>query len=73
MRDAESVVQLDRGFSAELRRSGAARAARQGRPDRKSSGEASELLRGEFRQKYPDWGQPLRIVAAVNAIYAELP
>jgi glyoxylase-like metal-dependent hydrolase (beta-lactamase superfamily II) len=39
----------------------------------KSSDETSELLRGEFRQKYPDWGQPLRIVAAVNAIYAELP
>jgi glyoxylase-like metal-dependent hydrolase (beta-lactamase superfamily II) len=38
-----------------------------------SSDEASELLRGEFRQKYPDWGQPLRIVAAVNAVYAELP
>jgi glyoxylase-like metal-dependent hydrolase (beta-lactamase superfamily II) len=39
----------------------------------KSSDEAGDLLRGEFRQKYPDWGQPLRIVAAVNAIYAESP
>jgi len=39
----------------------------------KSSDESAELLRGEFRQKYPDWGQPLRVVAAVNAIYAELP
>jgi glyoxylase-like metal-dependent hydrolase (beta-lactamase superfamily II) len=39
----------------------------------KSSDEAAELLRGEFRAKYPDWGQPLRVVAAVNAIYAELP
>jgi hypothetical protein len=39
----------------------------------KSSGEAADLLRGEFRAKYPDWAQPLRIVAAVNAIYAELP
>ena len=27
----------------------------------------------EFRAKYPDWAQPLRIVAAVNAIYAETP
>jgi glyoxylase-like metal-dependent hydrolase (beta-lactamase superfamily II) len=39
----------------------------------KSADETAELLRGEFRQKYPDWGQPLRIVAAVNAIYAESP
>jgi hypothetical protein len=27
----------------------------------------------EFRARYPDWAQPLRIVAAVNAIYAEAP
>lgn len=46
---------------AELKRSG------------KSSEETVELLRGEFRAKYPDRGQPLRIVAAVNAIYAEVP
>jgi glyoxylase-like metal-dependent hydrolase (beta-lactamase superfamily II) len=39
----------------------------------KSAGEASDLLRVEFRAKYPDWAQPLRIVAAVNAIYAETP
>jgi glyoxylase-like metal-dependent hydrolase (beta-lactamase superfamily II) len=39
----------------------------------KSSDEAADLLRGEFRQKYPDWGQPLRVVAAVNAVYAEIP
>ena len=39
----------------------------------KSAGEASDVLRVEFRAKYPDWGQPLRIVAAVNAIYAETP
>jgi hypothetical protein len=41
--------------------------------DGKSSDEAADLLRGEFRAKYPDWGQPLRVVAAVNAIYAEVP
>jgi len=39
----------------------------------KSSDETAELLRGEFRQKYPDWAQPLRVVAAVNAVYAEIP
>jgi glyoxylase-like metal-dependent hydrolase (beta-lactamase superfamily II) len=39
----------------------------------KSSDEAAELLRAEFRQKHPDWSQPLRIVAAVNAVYAESP
>jgi glyoxylase-like metal-dependent hydrolase (beta-lactamase superfamily II) len=39
----------------------------------KSAGEASDVLRVEFRAKYPDWAQPLRIVAAVNAIYAEAP
>ncbi|MFL6564201.1 MAG: hypothetical protein ACJ8G5_04650, partial [Burkholderiales bacterium] len=39
----------------------------------KSAGEASDVLRMEFRAKYPDWGQPLRIAAAVNAIYAETP
>jgi glyoxylase-like metal-dependent hydrolase (beta-lactamase superfamily II) len=39
----------------------------------KSAGEASDLLRVEFRAKYPDWAQPLRIVAAVNAIYGQAP
>jgi glyoxylase-like metal-dependent hydrolase (beta-lactamase superfamily II) len=46
---------------AELKRSG------------KSSDEAAQLAAAQFRPKYPDWGQPLRIVAAANAIYAELP
>ena len=39
----------------------------------KSAGEASDILQAEFRAKYPDWAQPVRIVAAVNAIYAETP
>lgn len=39
----------------------------------KSSDETAELLRAEFRAKYPGWGQPLRIHNAVTAIYAELP
>ena len=39
----------------------------------RSSDETAELLAKEFRPKHPDWGQPLRIVAAANAIYAELP
>ena len=38
----------------------------------KTSDETAELLRAEFRTKYPDWGQPLRIHNAVTAIYAEL-
>ena len=37
----------------------------------KSAGEASDVLQAEFRAKYPDWAQPVRVVAAVNAIYAE--
>jgi hypothetical protein len=39
----------------------------------KSAGEASDILQAEFRAKYPDWAQPVRIVAAVNALYAETP
>jgi glyoxylase-like metal-dependent hydrolase (beta-lactamase superfamily II) len=39
----------------------------------KSSDEAAEAVRAEFPPKYPDWAQPLRVVAAANAIYAELP
>ena len=27
----------------------------------------------EFRAKYPDWAQPLRVHAAVSAFYVELP
>lgn len=39
----------------------------------KSASEASDVLQAEFRAKYPDWAQPVRVVAAVNAIYAETP
>ena len=39
----------------------------------KSSDETGELLRNEFRVKYPDWDQPLRIHAAATAIYREMP
>jgi glyoxylase-like metal-dependent hydrolase (beta-lactamase superfamily II) len=39
----------------------------------KSADETAETVRTEFPPKYPDWGQPLRVVAAANAIYAELP
>jgi len=39
----------------------------------KSSDETGELLRNEFRSKYPDWDQPLRIHSAATAIYRELP
>lgn len=39
----------------------------------KSSDETAETLRNEFRAKYPDWDQPLRIHSAATAIYRELP
>jgi glyoxylase-like metal-dependent hydrolase (beta-lactamase superfamily II) len=38
-----------------------------------SSDEAAATLRNEFRAKYPDWDQPLRVHAAATAIYAKLP
>ena len=38
----------------------------------KSSDETGELLRNEFRLKYPAWAQPLRVHAAATRIYAEL-
>lgn len=40
--------------------------------DGKSSDETGELLRSEFRLKYPDWAQPLRLHAAATRIYSEL-
>lgn len=39
----------------------------------KSSDETAVTLRNEFRAKYPDWDQPLRVHAAATAVYAELP
>jgi glyoxylase-like metal-dependent hydrolase (beta-lactamase superfamily II) len=63
-----SIIGQYAGYLRDLR----ARVSELKRAD-KSSDEVSELLRGEFAQKYPGWSQPLRIVAAVNAIYAELP
>jgi hypothetical protein len=39
----------------------------------KSSDETGETLRAEFRVKYPNWDQPLRIHGAATAIYRELP
>jgi glyoxylase-like metal-dependent hydrolase (beta-lactamase superfamily II) len=67
MSDA-SVIEAYRGFLKALQ----ARVAdlkRQG----KTSDETGELLRAEFRTKYPDWDQPLRVHTAATAIYAELP
>jgi glyoxylase-like metal-dependent hydrolase (beta-lactamase superfamily II) len=54
-------LQALRARVAELKRAG------------KSADDTVEALRGEFRARYPDWQQPLRILGAVNAIYAELP
>ena len=41
----------------------------------KSPDDTATSLREEFRNKYPDWDQPLRIHAAATAtaIYRELP
>jgi glyoxylase-like metal-dependent hydrolase (beta-lactamase superfamily II) len=39
----------------------------------KTSDETAITLREEFRKKYPDWDQPLRIHAATTAIYREIP
>ena len=63
-----SVIGQYRGYLAGLQ-TRVAELKRAGR----SSDETAELLAKEFRAKYPDWGQPLRIVSAANAIYAELP
>jgi hypothetical protein len=49
------------GRVAELKRAG------------KSADEVGESLRTEFRARYPDWGQPLRILPAVSAVYTQLP
>jgi len=59
--DGERAGEEAESSVAELKRAG------------KSSNEASDVLQAEFRAKYPDWAQPVRIVAAVNAIYAETP
>ena len=50
-----------RGRVAEMKRQG------------KSSDETAVTLREEFRNKYADWDQPIRIHAAATAIYRELP
>jgi len=39
----------------------------------KSASETVDAVRAEFPPKYPDWLQPLRVIGAANAIYAELP
>jgi hypothetical protein len=39
----------------------------------KSADETAKLLTAEFTGKYPDWAQPVRVLAAATAIYAELP
>jgi len=66
MTDA-TVIEAYRGYLKSLQ-SRVAEVKKQG----KTSDESAELLRAEFRAKYPDWEQPLRIHNAVTAIYAEL-
>jgi glyoxylase-like metal-dependent hydrolase (beta-lactamase superfamily II) len=66
MSDA-SMISAYRGFLTALR-DRVAEMKKQG----KSSDETAETLRAEFRSKYPDWDQPLRIHMAATAIYKEL-
>ena len=63
-----SIIGQYRGYLTALR-------ARVGELKRsgKSAAETTDAVRAEFPPKYPDWLQPLRIVSAANAIYAELP
>ena len=63
-----SIISAYREFLTALR-ARVAEMKRQG----KSSDETATTLRNEFRAKYPDWDQPLRVHSAVTAIYAELP
>lgn len=37
----------------------------------KSSDETAEQVRGEFRAKYPDWAQPIRVHTAATVFYRE--
>jgi len=60
IRDYRELLASLRVRVAELKREG------------KSSDETGELLRNEFRLKYPDWAQPIRLHAAATRIYAEL-
>ena len=63
-----SIISAYRVFFTALR-DRVAEMKRQG----KSSDETATTLRNEFRAKYPDWDQPLRVHSAATAIYAELP
>jgi glyoxylase-like metal-dependent hydrolase (beta-lactamase superfamily II) len=63
-----SVIAAYRGYLTGLR-DRVAELKRQG----KSSDETAVTLRNEFRAKYPDWDQPIRVHTAVTSIYAELP
>jgi len=56
-----TVIRALRTRSAELKKEG------------KSADEAGKLLTDEFKAKYPDWDQPVRVQGAVAAIYRELP
>jgi hypothetical protein len=38
-----------------------------------SAEDAAKLLMEEFKQQYPAWDQPVRVQAAVTAMYKELP
>jgi glyoxylase-like metal-dependent hydrolase (beta-lactamase superfamily II) len=55
------VIKTLRTRSAEMKKEG------------KSAEEAGKLLADEFKAKYPDWEQPVRVQGAVAAIYRELP
>jgi glyoxylase-like metal-dependent hydrolase (beta-lactamase superfamily II) len=62
------IINEHREFLAALRVRVAA-LKREGR----TADQTAVQLREEFRAKYPDWDQPLRVHTAAAAIYAELP
>ena len=59
--DYRNIIKGLQSRVAELKRQG------------KTSDETAELLRGEFKDKFSDWDQPLRLHTAATRIYAELP
>jgi glyoxylase-like metal-dependent hydrolase (beta-lactamase superfamily II) len=63
-----SIIAAYRGYLSALQ-ARVAELKRQGR----SADEAAVTLRTEFRDRYPDWAQPLRVHGAATVIWRELP
>jgi len=63
-----AIITAYHGYLAALR-ARVAELKREGKP----ADDAAAALRKEFQAKYPDWDQPVRVEAAVKAVYAEVP